>query len=271
MKCKNTIKTCLFSLLLLFFAALCIPQTASAAGKPGKVTGLKCGITTGNSINISWSPQGGVSGYQIYRSSCYDGPYKKVKDIAAGNHAFCNLSLQGGREYYYRVRARRGSAAGSFSKILTARTKGASRAATIRVSSNIRKHAGTNHPVLATLPSGSKVTLTCTTNASDGASWSRITFKIYGKKRSGYIRSDLLSSGGQAKKHKGTVVANSGLNLRKSASVSSQLIATLPRGTVVTVLKGIIGSDGQKWYQVSVKRNGKTLKGYVFAKYIRVS
>ncbi len=271
MKCKQTIKTCLFSLLLLFFAALCIPQTASAASKPGKVTGLKCGITTGNSINISWSPQGGVSGYQIYRATSYDGPYRKIKDIAAGNHAFCNLSLQGGREYYYRVRARSGSATGSFSKVHTARTKCASRAATIRASSNIRKHAGTNHPVLATLPSGTKVTVTCTTNAGDGTRWSRITFKTYGKKKSGYIRSDLLSSGGQTKQHKGTVIASSGLNLRKSASTGSQLITTLPRGTVVTILKGIIGSDGQKWYQVSVKRSGKTLKGYVFAKYIRVS
>ncbi len=55
----------LFTFLLLALVSLCMPQNVSAAGKPAKITGMKCGVTTKNSINISWSLQGGASGYQV--------------------------------------------------------------------------------------------------------------------------------------------------------------------------------------------------------------
>lgn len=270
MKANLFFKKCFFSFLLLFLVSLCVPQTSFAAGKPGKVQGLKCGVTTTSSINISWTPQDNVSGYHVFRSTSYDGPYKKIKTISAGNHAFCNMNLQGGREYYYRVRAYRGNATGKLSKILSAHTVCPARAATIRVSSNVRKHAGTNHAVVAGLAPGTKVTVICATNTKSGTPWSRISFQINGTKKSGYIRSDLLSIG-QSQSHKGVVTAASGLRLRKSASTGSKIITTLPKGTTVTVLKGVIGSDGQKWYHIKVKQNGKTLKGYAFARYIRVS
>lgn len=270
MKTNLFFKKLIFSFLLLFFVSLFVPQTSFATGRPGKVQGLKCGITTTSSINISWKPQNNVSGYQVFRSTSYDGPYRNIKNISAGNHAFCNINLQGGREYYYRVRAYRGSSTGKFSKILTARTKCPARSATVRVSSNVRKHAGTNHAVIAGLTPGTKVTVICATNTKSGTPWSRISFQLNGRKKSGYIRSNLLSAG-QSQNHKGVVTASSGLNVRKSASVGSKIVTTLPKGTTVNVLKGVIGSDGQKWYQISVKRNGKTFKGYAFAKYIRIS
>lgn len=271
MKENSLLKKCLFSFLLLFLLSLCLPQTSFAAGRPGKVQGLKCGVTTASSINISWKHQNNVSGYQVFRSTSYDGPFKKIKSISAGNHAFCNMNLQSGREYYYRVRAYRGNATGKLSKILTARTKCPARAATVRVSSNVRSHAGTNHTVIAGLAPGTKVSVICTTNTPSGTPWSRISFQVNGKKKSGYIRSDLLTAGQSSPSHKGVVTAASGLHLRKSASAGSKIITTLPKGTTVTILKGVIGSDGQKWYHIKVKRNGKKLKGYAFAKYIRVS
>ncbi len=259
----------LLTFLLLALVSLSIPQNASAAGKPAKITGLKCGVTTQKSINISWASQNGVSGYQVYRASSYDGPYKKIKTVAAGNHAFCNMKLQGGREYYYRVRAYRGSSVGKFSKILTARTRCAARAATVRVSSNVRKHAGTNHSAIATLSPGAKVTVSCTTSTKSGTPWSRVSFYINGKKKHGYIRSDLLTTG-KTKQSTGSVTAN-WLNLRSSASAKSKLITSLPKGTKVTILSQTTGADRQKWYHISVKRNGRTLKGYVSARYVRVS
>lgn len=259
----------LISFLLLVLISLSIPQKASAAGKPAQITGMKCGVTTKSSINISWSPQSGVSGYQVYRASSYDGPYKKIKTIAAGNHAFCNMKLQGGKEYFYRVRAYRGSSVGKFSKILTARTSCTARAATVRVSANVRKHAGTNHPIVATLSPGTKVTVSSSTITKSGTPWSRISFHINGRKKSGYIRSDLLTSG-KAKQNTGTVTAT-WLNLRSSASARSSLITSLPKGTKVTILNQTTGADQQKWYHISVKRNGRTLKGYVSARYVQVS
>lgn len=273
MKEKPLTKNYLIFFLLLAAVCLCMPQTASAAGRPGKITNLKCGVITASSINISWQPKSGISKYQVFRSTSYDGPFQLIKEIAPGNHAFCNMNLKKGREYYYRVRACSGSKTGVFSKVLTARTKCASRSASVRVSSNVRKHAGTEHPVLATLSPGTKVTVVCSTNNSSGAAWSRISFKLNGKKKSGYIRSDLLSSKGTAKpsRQAGIVTANSGLRLRKSANPRSGIITSLPKGTVVTILKQSTGTDGQKWYQVSVKRAGRTFKGYVFAAYVRVS
>ena len=259
----------LFTFLLLMLVCLCIPQNASAASKPTKITGMKCGVTTQNSINISWTPQNGVSGYQVYRASSYDGAYKKIKTVAAGNHAFCNMKLQSGREYYYRVRAYKGSAVGKFSKILTARTRCSAYVATVRVNSNVRKHAGTNHSAIATLPSGTKVTVSCTTITKSGTPWSRISFYINGKKKQGYVRSDLLSAG-KPQQRTGIVTA-SALNLRSSASARSKLITTLLRGTKVTILNQTTGADRQKWYHVSAKRNGRTVNGYVSARYVRVS
>ncbi len=270
--CPYNIRKYLFSFLLLLSVILCLPQTATAASRPKKVTGIKCGTTTSNSINIAWTPQNGVTGYQIFRSTSYDGPFKKITNIATGNQAFCNLNLQSGREYYYRVRAYRGSSVGKFSKILTARTKGAAQSATVRVSANIRKHAGTNYDVLATLSPGTKVTVICVTNAKSGTPWSRISYPINGRRKTGYIRSDLLSLKGQSSpKRKGVVIAAGGLHLRRSASARSQIIATLPTNTSVTILMETVGADGQKWYQVNAKLDGKTYKGYVSAQFIRIS
>lgn len=274
MKMKKTFQRNLLSLLLIFAISLTLPQTASAANSPAAVKNLKCGVTTSNSINISWTPQGGVSGYHVFRAVSYDGPYVKIKTIAAGNNAFCNMKLQGGREYYYRVRSyvnRNGRTVnGKLSKILSARTKGASKAATTRARANVRKHAGTNHPVLTTLNTGTKVTIVCSTKDKSGADWSRITYTQGGQKKSGYISSNLLSIGQSSKKY-GIVTANSGLRLRRSASVSSGIITTLAKGTKVTILGQTIGTDKQKWYRISVKKSGRTLTGYAAARYIRVS
>lgn len=268
-----------FALLFLFAFFLVVPQTTFAATKPATVKNLKCGTTTNGSINISWSTQSGVSGYQVYRATSYDGPYQRLITLSAGNRAFCNLKLQSGREYYYKVRAyvKQGSSTvtGKFSKTLVARTKGASRAATVRTRSNVRKHAGINHPVLATLNAGTKVTIVCATNDKSGTAWSRISFSVNGSKKSGYIRSDLLTTSSQPQpqppRNKTGVVTASSLRLRRSASTNSAIITSLPNGTIVTILGQTTGTYGQKWYQVSVKRNGRTLKGYVAARYVRVS
>ncbi len=279
MKQRQFPKKHLITLLLMITLFLAIPQATFAAKKPVAVKNLKCGATTNGSINISWSTQSGVSGYQVYRATSYDGPYQRLITLSAGNRAFCNLKLQSGREYYYKVRAyvKQGSRTvnGKFSKTLVARTKGASRAASIRTTSNVRKHAGTNHTVTAVLNAGTRVTVICATNDKSGAAWSRISFTVNGKKKTGYIRSDLLTTSSQPQpqppRNKTGVVTASSLRLRRSASTNSAIITSLPNGTVVTILGQTTGTDRQKWYHISVKRNGRTLKGYAAARYIRVS
>ncbi len=265
----------ILSLFLIF--SLAMPQSVYATKGPAQVKNLKCGVTTGSSINISWSLQSGVSGYHIFRAASYDGPYQIVKTISAGNNAFCNMNLQGGKEYYYRVRAytyRNGRTTnGKFSKILTARTKSASRPAVVRTNSNVRQHAGINHPVITTLPAGTRVTIICSTVNKSGTPWSRITFTSGGKKKTGYIQTSLLTSAGQPQPQEkiGIVTANSGLRLRRSPSTNSGILTTLKKGSKVTILGQVTGADRQKWYKISVKQGNRTLKGYAAARYIRVS
>ena len=261
MKINQRLKLNIAALLLFLIFSLAMPQSIYAAKKPAQVKNLKCGVTTGSSINISWSLQSGVSGYHIFRASSYDGPYQIIKTISAGNNAFCNMNLPGGREYYYRGRAytyRSGTTTnGKFSKILAARTKCASRPATVRANSNVRKHAGINHQKITTLPAGTRVTIICSTTNKSGTPWSRITFTSGGKKGTGYIQTSLLTS--------------TGLRLRRSPSTNSAIVTTLKKGSKVTILGQVTGSDRQKWYKLSVKQGNRTFNGYAAARYIRVS
>lgn len=273
LKTSFSIKKCLITLLFSFVFFLAVPHNSFAAQKPPTVKNLKCGVTTANSINISWTPQSGVSGYQVYRATAYDGKYKKIKNIAAGNYAFCNMKLKSGKEYYYKVRAYvyQGNriVTGKYSKILTARTKGSSKSAFVRVNANVRKHAGVNHPLIAILKAGTSVTITCATTDKSGTAWSRISFTVNGRKKTGYIRTDLVTPQ-QKKKVTGIVSVKSRLNLRQFANPQSKVLTTLSNGTKVTILGEATGSDKQKWYQISVKKNGRTYKGYCAARYIRV-
>lgn len=263
------------SLLLacsLMMGLLCsIP--VSAASSPAKIQKLKCKLATQNSINLSWQEQTGISGYQLYRATCYDGKYKKVMNINPQMHVFCNKNLKSGREYYYKVRAYTGSGKsiryGKFSNILAAHTKlPSSKSATPTTWVNIRKHAGTNHPSIAVIGPSTKVSVICTTTDRSGQSWSRIQCSVNNRTVKGYIRSNLLK---QSKKLKKTgIVTAFLLNVRSSANPSASIVATLNKGQKVTVLGSKKSSSGTTWYQIRFTKGGRTKTGYASAKYIKI-
>lgn len=60
------------------------------------------------------------------------------------------------------------------------------------------------------------------------------------------------------------------LNLRKSASTSSSVLATLKKGAAVTVI-GENTSNSKKWYKVTAKSAGKTYTGYMDSSYIKIT
>lgn len=261
----------LLGLMIVLFTFSVLP--AAAASSPGKIQKLKTGVTTPNSINISWKSQTGISGYQVYRSFAYDGKYKKIMTINPQMHAFCNRKLKSGTEYYYKVRAftRSGSNIryGKFSNILAAHTQTSAKKATPAAWANIRKHAGTNHPVITSIGPDTSVTILCVTQDKSGNSWSRIQCSVNGKTIKGYIRSNLLKEVTNTNKT-GTVTAFL-LNVRKYPDVSSAIIGTLNRGTKVTVLGTKKGSSGKTWYYIRYTKNGRTKKGYVSTKYVKLS
>ncbi|MGN0483163.1 MAG: SH3 domain-containing protein [Lachnospiraceae bacterium] len=255
-----------------------MPQATSAAvtaQSVGKVTGLKRGSTTTSSINISWNAQSGVSGYEIYRSSAYNGSYSRISTVYSGNTSFCNRNLSAGREYYYKVRSYANTAygvkRGSFSSILTAATKNtSSRSGRSKANVRIRKHAGTNFGIVTTIPNNTLVTITATTQDGSGTAWYHVSATVNGTTYKGYIRSDLIGSGSSATPTTGKtgVVTASRLNVRTAASMKASVIRSIPKGTKVNIL-GTKNGDGRKWYHISFY-SGKTIKGYAAAEYIKI-
>ena len=55
-----------FLLVFTLFFLLCGTVKTSAATAPGRIQGLKCGITTKNSVNLSWQ---GQSAFPVIRST----------------------------------------------------------------------------------------------------------------------------------------------------------------------------------------------------------
>jgi uncharacterized protein YjdB len=56
-----------------------------------------------NSINISWAPSAGVSGYELYRALSSTGAYSLITRTSATSYN--NTGLTAGKTYYYKVRS----------------------------------------------------------------------------------------------------------------------------------------------------------------------
>lgn len=269
------------SKMLLIFCGIFLfaisPVNVLAA--PKKVSGMKCGVTTQSSINISWSGQYGISGYQIYRSPCYEGEYRRIMNVNPQMRAFCNKNLPSGQEYYYKIRAysKYGNKTtyGKFSNILKGYTKMPyTQKAMVHARVNMRKHAGTTHPVLTTLNANTTVSIICSAKDKTGVDWKYVKCTVNGRSLKGYIRSDLLgrangNNNNNANKKTAKVTANS-LNVRSNAGMNSPVISNLKKGQTVTVLGVKKSADGTSWTRVQFKKNGRTVKGYVASRYLRV-
>ncbi|MCM3570725.1 SH3 domain-containing protein [Neobacillus mesonae] len=124
---------------------------------------------------------------------------------------------------------------------------------------NLRQSASTSSAVVASLSKGTAVSV-----YSEANGWAKI--KANGKV--GYVSSKFLSSanaGGPSKQPAASVTTkyvdiNGGsLNLRQSASTSSAVVASLSKGTAVSVY-----SEANGW--AKIKANGKV--GYVSSKFL---
>ena len=144
----------------------------------------------------------------------------------------------------------------------------------------VRESASTSAEVVANLLKGDKVKIKSTKTGADGKEWTKVSFTINGTKYHGYIRSDYLSkkkpsdednsssslkdnnSDSGSMPSSGTVRLAI-INVRKSATTSSSIVAKVSQGTKMTIKSETTGSDGKKWYKVSCKHNGSTISGYV--------
>ncbi len=144
----------------------------------------------------------------------------------------------------------------------------------------VRESASTSAQVVANLLKGDKVKVKSTKTGADGKEWTKVSFTINGTKYHGYIRSDYLSKKKPSDEDNTSSSLNDNnsdsgsmpssgtvrlaiINVRKSATTGSSIVAKVSQGTKMTIKSETTGSDGKKWYKISCKYNGSTISGYV--------
>ncbi|MBO4750255.1 MAG: SH3 domain-containing protein [Lachnospiraceae bacterium] len=159
---------------------------------------------------------------------------------------------------------------------------------------NIRKSASKNSEAVGSTTKGSKLEILSQTTGDDGKIWYEVTVNATTK---GYVRSDLVdldagqtvsgsegSSGGSGTSTSSgevesvtpvgaTVAGSNTVRVRTSASTTSSnnILTTVTKGTEVTVIGKVIGSDKKTWYQVKLTVEGKDVVGYVRSDYLAIT
>ena len=126
---------------------------------------------------------------------------------------------------------------------------------------NLRKSASTSSSILDTIPKNTTIQVISKSNSG----W----YKVKYKGNTGYVSSKYIdldgdntndSTNNKPSTQKGVTTAN--LNLRKSTSTSSSILATIPKNTTIEITSKL--SSG--WYKVKYKG----LTGYVSGQYIKI-
>ena len=177
-----------------------------------------------------------------------------------------------------------GSASGSGSSSTDSASSGSDSAgssdtatATVKPTiANIRTYASTNGDIRSKLPSGTAVTIVKEKTGEDGMKWYKIAYSYGGNDLQGYIRGDLLILGDSGSSSSSNSSNNSDTSgdsgnsdsggiaqVLSYASPNADVRATLTNGTKVTILKEVVGEDGEKWSKISFEQNGVQMEGYV--------
>jgi beta-N-acetylglucosaminidase/uncharacterized protein YgiM (DUF1202 family) len=133
---------------------------------------------------------------------------------------------------------------------------------------NVREKPSASSKKLGAIAKGTIVTINSETKDSNGGLWYNIKVTISGKSVTGYVSGDYINKTTTSTylRRTGRVNATS-LNIRKSTSTSSTILATIKKSTLVNVLdkKKV---NGEEWYKVNLNVNGNTITGYAYKKYI---
>lgn len=146
-------------------------------------------------------------------------------------------------------------------------------------STRVRQTASTDSDTISAVNKGDKLEVLSEVTASDGKVWYQVSINNV----IGYIRSDTVkkveASSSQAEQpaaqpavaetavtamtsQSATIKADS-VNVRSQASTSANAVATVKKGTAITLTGTATGTDGKKWYQVSYINNGSDVKGFI--------
>ncbi|MGN1167989.1 MAG: GH25 family lysozyme [Lachnospiraceae bacterium] len=154
-----------------------------------KATELQGKGTSFDKVKLNWSKVSGASAYYLQRYKSSEKTYSTVKKITGGSTiSFIDGNKNASTTYQYRIRPYRvvfnGRTYGSYSNEIKVKTKKAVKGATKSKNINLRKSASVSSKKLGTLKKkGTKVTV-----IGSYGSWYRLSVKINGKLRTGYIK-----------------------------------------------------------------------------------
>lgn len=181
--------------------------------------------------------------------------------------------------------------AGSFSLQVQAETTGKVTA----TSANVRKTADKNSDAVGGLLKNDTFSVQGKVTGNDGKVWYLITF---GSGTQGYVRSDLVSVDGEVETvtntttnttntntntNTNTTVQTTGItrlnpvsgtvngktvNIRAGAGTTYSKVASVNKGTVLTITGQATGSDNKVWYQVTFISNNKEITGFIRHDYV---
>lgn len=163
---------------------------------------------------------------------------------------------------------------------------------------NIRKEASTESDVVGNVKQDSVLTVLEQKNGADGKVWYKIQVDA---NTTGYIRSDLVKAGGtvtatpkptatpaptnpgnttvdttgvkEVQPVGGTVKGAETVRVRSAADTSNSdnVVASVKRGTVVTVKGTITASNNKVWYLINYVENNKEVNGFIRSDYVDLS
>lgn len=133
---------------------------------------------------------------------------------------------------------------------------------------NVRKSATASSTSLGKIQKGTQVTILKKTKDSSGSVWYKVEVLISEKTVEGYVHGDYIEENPVYDFIPKTGITNaSTLNIRKSTSTTSTILAKVPKGTRVTII-GTKTVSGTKWVQMNLTVNGKKITGYTHSKYV---
>lgn len=144
--------------------------------------------TAFDKIKLTWSRVSGASSYYIERYNSSKKAYSNIKTVSGKSVSYTDGSKNAATKYNYRVRPYKvvfnGRSYGAYSKAINVKTKGKVKAKTKSKKLKLRKSASKSSKNLGIIKKkGTKVTVT-----GSSGSWYRLSVKIGGKTKTGYVK-----------------------------------------------------------------------------------
>lgn len=238
--------------------------TTSFIIKPARTISISCSPAN-KAITLTWDNLTGAQGYQIYRADVYNGTYKRIKTITSGTTStYKDTKLLADHEYYYKVRSYAkidGKTYHSSCATLTAATMKTKKAAVIPARTNLLKTPASGSAKLVSLPKNCTVEYLGKTYLDDTVSYLHVNYIVKSKTYNGYLPSNI------ALKFYSLGKTTAALNMRKAAGTNKKVLAVIPEGTPVALLKKV-NVKSKVWYKTNYYDGKKLYTGYVSSGYI---